>query len=71
MPDSVAKKAQNACMSKTEKIVMKLFKESLSKKGEISDKLIDSLILELGKEKPNVERLAGIIRLKKEYLSND
>lgn len=58
-------------MSETEKKVMKLFKESLSKKDEISDKLIDSLILELEKEKPNIERLAGIIKLKKEYLSND
>ena len=58
-------------MSETEKKVMKLFKESLSKKYEISDKLIDSLILELEKEKPNIERLAGIIKLKKEYLSND
>ena len=58
-------------MSETEKKVMKLFKESLGKKDEISDKLIDSLMLELEKEKPNVERLAGIIKLKKEYLSND
>lgn len=58
-------------MSETEKTVMKLFKESLNKKDEISDKLTDSLMSELEKEKPNVERLAGIIKLKKEYLSND
>ena len=44
-------------MSETEKTVMKLFKESLSNKDEISDKLIDSLMLELEKEKPNVDNL--------------
>ena len=58
-------------MSETEINVMKLFKESLEKKDEISDKLVASLILELEKEKPNVEKLAGIIKLKKEYLNND
>lgn len=58
-------------MNETEKTVMKIFKESLSKEDEVSDKLVDSLMLELEKEKPNVERLSGIIKLKKEYLSND
>lgn len=58
-------------MSETEIVVMKLFKESLEKNEEISSKLIDSLLVELEKEKPNAEKLAGIIKLKKEYLSND
>ena len=58
-------------MSQTEKTVMKLFKESLEKKEEITVKLIESLVQELEKETPNAERLAGIIKLKKEYLSND
>lgn len=58
-------------MSQTEEKVMSAYKDSLENNDEIPEKLISSLCSELEKENPNVERLANIIKLKKEYLQGD
>jgi hypothetical protein len=58
-------------MAELEDKVLKEFKTKLIEKEEISEKLAAAIVLELQKDAPNPERLAGTIQLKKDYLNND
>ncbi|MFZ2545348.1 MAG: hypothetical protein WAW80_05205 [Candidatus Saccharimonadales bacterium] len=58
-------------MAKVDETIIDKFKDELSKKDEIPDNLLKAITLELAKDSPNAERLAGIIQLKKEYLGDD
>lgn len=58
-------------MSEIESKIIAELKKELSGDEKISQKLSEALCEELIKDSPNIEKLTGIIQLKKEYLSDD